>query len=125
MAEPPQEPWTIEFHVTPTGERPARAFLESLTGQNRTVALALIELLEKWGNRLREPKSALVGDKLFELRNPPNPVRIFYVFRAGRRAVLLDGMVKKRQRIPRDVLARVQAYQRQAEALEAKQRGGA
>ena len=32
-------------------------------------------------------------------------MRIFYTFRPGRRIVLLDGIVKKRDQIPRDVLA--------------------
>ena len=35
----------------------------------------------------------------------------FNTFRPGRRIVVLDGMVKKRQDIPADVLARVRAYQ--------------
>lgn len=45
---------------------------------------------------------------------------IFYVFRPGRRVMLLDGMIKKRNKIPGAVRARVQGYQRQVEALDAK-----
>jgi phage-related protein len=124
MAEQPEEPWTLEFYTNSTGGKPAQTFLEGLAGQNRKVAMALIELLEKWGNQLGEPKSALVKDKLFELRHPPNPVRIFYVFRPGRRVMLLDGMIKKRNKIPGDVLARVQGYQRQVVALDTKEKRG-
>ena len=73
----------------PSGEKPAKTFLEpdsSLTGQNRKVAITLIEALGKWGRYLRPPKSKLVVDKLYELRNPPNPVRIFYARATGHAA---------------------------------------
>ena len=49
------------------------------------------------------------------------PVRLFYAFRPGRRIVLLDRMVKKRQEIPPRVLQRVRRYQR---ALETAERQG-
>jgi hypothetical protein len=40
-------------------------------------------------------------------------VRIFYTFRLGRRIVLLDAMVKKRDDIPPEILARVRALNNQ------------
>jgi len=40
--------------------------------------------------------------------------------RPGRRIVLLDGIVKKRDQIPRDVLALVRRYQSEAEATSAR-----
>jgi len=67
-------------------------------------AAALIKLVRERGNALREPRSKSLGDGLFELRG--KQVRIFYVFRPGRRIVLLDGMVKKRDDIPRDPIQR-------------------
>jgi len=89
-----------------------------LAGRDRDEAIALIELLEKWGNRLRPPRSKPIGDGLFELRG--DQVRIFYVFRFGRRIVLLDGMVKKRDKIPPRVLERVRGYQREVRTKDAK-----
>lgn len=56
------------------------------------------------------------GRELVELRAHPNPVRIFYIFRPGRRIIVLDGMVKKKDRIPADVLKRVRGYQRDVES---------
>lgn len=68
-------------------------------------ARALIELLADRGNRLQPPRSKPLGGGLFEMRG--GQVRIFYTFRPGRRIVLLDAIVKKRDDIPAEVLARV------------------
>jgi hypothetical protein len=40
-------------------------------------------------------------------------VRIFYVFRPERRVVLLDGMIKKRDDIPREVMERLRRLQKE------------
>ncbi|MBI1892674.1 MAG: type II toxin-antitoxin system RelE/ParE family toxin [Candidatus Rokubacteria bacterium] len=73
--------WTTEWYQTLGGEPPLKSFLEGLAGRDRDEAIAVIELLEKWGNRLRPPRSKPLGDGLFELRG--DQVRIFYVFRPG------------------------------------------
>ena len=78
--------------------------------------MALLELLEARGNTLRPPRSDSLGGGLFELRAHPRPVRIFYIFQPGRRVVVLDGIVKKQDRIAGDVLRRVRGYQRDAES---------
>ena len=52
-----------------------------------------------------------MGDGLFEMRG--RQVRIFYTFRSGHRIVLLDAIVKKRDDIPREVLARVRQLNNQ------------
>ena len=78
--------------------------------------MALLELLEAKGNALRPPRSESLGGGLFELRAHPRPVRIFYVFRPGRRIIVLDGMVKKKDRIPADVLMRMRGCERDVES---------
>jgi len=114
--------WTVEWYATDAGERPLRAFLESLKDDegNFADALALLELLEAKGNALRPPRSESLGEGPFELRAHPRPVRLFYIFRPGRRVVVLDGIVKKRDKIPADMLRRVRAYQRDAESRAAR-----
>jgi len=47
----------------------------------------------------------MVETGLFELRG--HQVRMFYIFLPGRRAVMLDGMIKKQDGIPSEVLERV------------------
>lgn len=110
--------WIAEWYTTAEGERPFKAFLDDLErdGENRADALALLELLEVRGNALRPPRSESLGDGLFELRAHPRPVRIFYIFRPGRRIIVLDGIVKKSGKIPGDVLKRVRGYQRDVES---------
>lgn len=95
-----------------------KAFLDALEGdeENRADVLALLELLETRGNALRPPRSQSLGGGLFELRAHPHPVRIFYLFRPGRRIVVLGGMVKTKNKIPGHVLKRVRGYQRDVES---------
>ncbi len=99
-----------------SGESPAQTFLGGLGGRDRVEALALVKLLAEQGNAVKMPHSKPLGEGLFELRG--GPVRLFYTFGLGRRIVLLDGMVKKRQEIPPGVLKRVRRYQRALETAE-------
>jgi hypothetical protein len=71
----------------------------------------LIKILQIRGNLLREPLSEALGEGLFELRG--DQVRIFYTFRPGRRIVLLDGLIKKRGKVPPAILRRMRAMQKQ------------
>lgn len=106
--------WTVEEYELSRGHFPIRAFLGGLTNpRNANDAAALLMLLRARGNQLREPKSRRVADNLFELRG--HQVRIFYMFRSGRTIVLLDGIVKKQDKIPSADVQRVQAYQRDVE----------
>ena len=93
-----------------------------LTGDNYKViieeAAALLLQLRARGNTLREPRSKALGEGLYELRG--QQVRIFYMFRPGRRITLLDGMVKKQDRIPADLMARLRRFQQEIEALDAR-----
>jgi hypothetical protein len=122
VAAPDAGPWRIERLVLDSGESPVQTFLEGLTGEDRADAFALLELLAESGNGLRMPHSKPLGGGLFELRG--RQVRIFYVFRRDRRAVLLDGLVKKRGDIPSTALKRVRRHQRQLEAAEAREQRG-
>lgn len=89
-----------------------RTFIARLQPDVKAAAIALIKLAEALGNTLREPHSKALGDGLFELRR--DQVRLFYVFEPGQIIRLLDGMVKKQDRIPADVLARVRGYHKDA-----------
>jgi len=91
--------------------RSARADVPGqLDGPLAEEAVALLAYVRVRGQALREPRSKSLGDGLFELRGR-HGVRLFYTFRSGHRIVVLDGIVKKRQDIPVNVLARVRAYQ--------------
>jgi hypothetical protein len=104
--------WRIEEYRTAAGETPVRTFIEGLQPEFKAAAIALIKLAEALGNKLREPHSKAFGEGLFELRR--GQVRLFHAFEPGQIIRLLDGIVKKQDRVPADVLARVQSYQKNA-----------
>jgi hypothetical protein len=103
--------WLIEEYRTPAGVSPIRAFLEGLDGRALARAVALLRLLSERGNHLRLPASRSLGGGLFELRDVPSGLRMFYVFGAEHRIVLLDGMVKKRDDVPGATLKRLRGLQ--------------
>lgn len=105
--------WTVVDFERVRGEYPIRAFLAGLDGRNANEATMLLEQLAARGNTFREPRSAPVDRNLFELRG--HQVRIFYGFRPGRMIVLLDGVIKKQDKMPRDVLERVRSYRDEVE----------
>lgn len=110
--------WDIREHVAATGETPVLGFLEGLKGRPEAAAFALIELLAEHGNQLRRPQSGALGDGLFELRHKATGVRIFYMFRPGRRVVLLDGMVKKQDKLPVAMMERLRKAQNDVAASD-------
>jgi hypothetical protein len=75
----------------------------------------LIKLAEERGNQLREPHSKALGGGLYELRG--KQLRMFYVFGPGGRTMtLLDGIIKKRDRIPESALMRARRLKADLEA---------
>lgn len=122
MASESKRKWQVEEYTAPNGEKPALTFLMGLEGKNKRQAVALLQLLEEWGNTLRPPQSKMVETGLFELRG--HQVRLFYVFLPGQRIVLLDGILKKQDEIAARDLQRVRAYRQALEAAERKASGG-
>jgi Gp49-like protein DUF891 len=53
----------------------------------------------------------LLADGLYELRDVGTGVRLFYMLVPEQRAVLLDGMTKKRDEIPDATMKRLRALQ--------------
>lgn len=98
--------WKIEDYKDRTGHSLVREFIDSLQdARARKEAAALIKALQARGNQMRSPASDPLGGGLFELRG--DQVRIFYCFRPGGRIFLINGIIKKRDRIPAEVLARI------------------
>ena len=81
-------------------------FLAGLQGRPKDEAVALLELIERRGNQVREPKSKAIGGGLFELRG--HQVRLLYAFRPGKRVVIFDGTIKKQDALPADLVRRVE-----------------
>ena len=89
-----------------------RDFISGLTD---VAPLMKLPLLSSWCGNVAIDSASLgrppLGGGLFELRG--EQLRIFYRFRPGHRIVFLDGMVKKRNDIPHDVLERVRQLQKE------------
>jgi phage-related protein len=113
--------WTVQWYEMRDGRVPLRIFLDSLPEADLKRAFALLTLLQNRGNQLREPHSKVVEPGLLELRGAGgSQVRMFYIFSGRYRAVVLDGILKKQDQIPRDVLDRMRAYRRDVESREKK-----
>ena len=111
-------PWTgpEDLPCPSSGAVPVLTFLQGLTGDAKTEAIAVLKLVAERGNTLREPVSKALGEGLFELRGRTSGVRIFYTFKAGRMIVLLDGVIKKRGDIPARELERMRRLRKEAVA---------
>ena len=101
--------WTVEQYRFANGHKPFASFMRMLSGDALAETFALRRRLSR-ADLLRPPQSKALGRGLFELRGPECGVRLFYVFRPGRRVVILDGYLKKRQDSPRGVLLLMRKY---------------
>lgn len=91
----------MEVHFFDSG---LEKFISSLEKSTIAKVLCTIDLLEHFGNHLSFPHSKKVEEGLFELRiRGIQEVRIFYVFHQ-RKAVLLHGFLKQKQKTPRQEL---------------------
>ena len=106
--------WAVHSLNTSRGTT-VEEFIEGLSDDAAEEAEALLEMLEAYGNKLRRPTSAALGDGLFEARGPTTGVRLFFVYAPRHRIIVLDGYVKKRQKIPAKIMTRIRKLQRDAE----------
>lgn len=89
--------FNIEFYTLESGKQPVAEFLDSLTAKMRVKAVGSLELLEEFGNHLKEPYSKYLSDGIFELRIKfaSDISRIFYFFVVNNKIVLTNGFIKK------------------------------
>jgi hypothetical protein len=98
-------------YQTRSGNTPVDEYMAGLQGNAATKAAALVKLLETLGHELRLPHSRALGNGLYELRDVGSGVRLFYLLLPGHRAVLLDGLTKKRNDILDSTMKRLRALQ--------------
>lgn len=91
-----------EFYATKDGKKPAKDFMLSQDEKMRAKLFGLVDILEQYGNALREPYSKSLGDGIFELRAKvgTNISRVLYFFYYEGRIILTHGFVKKTQKTP-------------------------
>ena len=74
----------------------------------------ILELLEEYGNQVREPYSKHLEDGIFEIRGKigNNISRILYFFYFEGRIILTNGFLKKTQKTPRQEIELAKKYRK-------------
>ena len=113
----------IELYCTKHGEIPVKTFLDSLDPKTRAKTVMVIQLLEEYGNALREPYSKYLENGLFELRIQQSSqiTRIIYFFFRGDKAILTNGFIKKTQKTPGAEIRKTVLYRQ--DYLKRKEKG--
>ena len=95
--------WEIIYYETENGNCPVYEFINGLPVKMRAKAFKELELLESLGTQIKMPYSRPMQDGVHELRiQAGNDIsRIFYFFFIGRRIILTNGFIKKRQTTPK------------------------
>ena len=91
-----------EFYKTKDGSKPVREFILSQETKMKAKLFGLFDMLEQYGNQLREPYSKSLGDGIFEIRAKVGTdiTRVLYFFYYEGRIILTNGFVKKTQETP-------------------------
>lgn len=88
----------IELYATADGKEVVAEFLESLPPKHQSKAFREIDLLEEFGNGLKEPYVKHIEGEIWELRIKfaSDISRIFYFTWQAETVVLLHGFIKKK-----------------------------
>jgi phage-related protein len=107
----------VQFYTLPDGRCPVKECLKELSPKMRAKALSSIQILEEYGNTLREPYSKHLGDGLMELRIKfsSDIARIFYFFVIGNQIILTNGFIKKTQKTPKEQIELARKYKHEYE----------
>ena len=93
----------VIFYKTSSNICPVKDFLLDTDIKMRAKISSLLEILEDYGNLLREPYSKYLRDGIFELRRQSgnNISRILYFFYCDNKIILTNGFIKKTNKTPR------------------------
>ena len=91
----------VEFYEKNVNKK-AKDFILSLEPKMKAKMFHLVDMLENYGNELREPYSKHLGDGIFELRCKlgTDITRVLYFFYYEGRIILTNGFTKKTQKTP-------------------------
>ena len=94
------------------GEIPVEKFLDSLPIKMKAKVVGLIQILQEFGNDLRQPYSKHLEDGIFELRAKQGRdiTRVLYFFYFDKKIILTNGFVKKTQKTPKSEIQKAKKY---------------
>ena len=103
-----------EFYENAKGKKPAKEFILSLEPKMKAKMFHLIDVLEDYGNELREPYSSSLGNGIFELRCKfgSDITRVLYFFYYEGRIILTNGFVKIMQETPSSEIKKAKQYRK-------------
>ena len=102
----------IEVYEKEDGKCPFNEFLNSLPPKLQAKLLRDLDLLEEYGNTLREPFSKHLEDGIFELRTKfaSDIIRSLYFFFDGNAIVITHRFVKKQNKTPASEIKKAKEY---------------
>ena len=102
----------IIFYEKENGRKPAEEFLLQSDVKMRAKLTGLLQILQEYGNLLREPHSKSLGSGIFELRAKvgTHTARLLYFFYINQQIVLTNGFDKKSQKTPKNELTTARKY---------------
>ena len=109
--------YNIEFYETSDGKVPLIEFLEGLSKKLNAKTVRDIDVLEEYGNELREPYSKHLKDGIFELRTKQTSdiSRVLYFFFVDKKIILTNGFIKKTQKTPTKEINKAIKYKEEYE----------
>lgn len=96
------------YYEDESDNRPVEEFITDLESKTRAKVLARIEFLEEHWQELRRPYVDSLEGGLYELRVifAGNQVRVIYAYMFKNYIVLLHGIIKKTNEVPREDMAK-------------------
>lgn len=104
----------VEYYEKEDGTFPAEEFILSLDTKMQAKMFRELELLETFGNELREPHSKPLVDGIYEIRAKvaSDITRVLYFFVVNKKIILTNGFVKKTQKTPDNEIALAKKYRK-------------
>ena len=104
----------VEYYEKEDGTFPAEEFILSLDSKMQAKMFRELDLLETFGNQLREPHSKPLGDGIYEIRAKlaSDITRVLYFFVVNKKIILTNGFVMKTQKTPDNEIALAKKYRK-------------
>ena len=104
----------VEYYEKEDGTLPAEEFILSLDAKMQAKMFRELELLETFGNELREPHSKPLGDGIYEIRAKvaSDITRVLYFFVVNKKIILTNGFGKKTQKTPDSEITLAKKYRK-------------
>ena len=104
----------VEYYEKEDGTFPAEECILSLDAKMQAKMFRELELLETFGNELREPHSKPLGDGIYEIRAKvaSDITRVLYFFVVNKKIILTNGFVKKTQKTPDSEITLAKKYRK-------------